>query len=272
MNIDNYTHELQALIVIGGHPSAIKGGADGLNRGLSSLLNDTINRQAPAFWRKICANLNIEHHVALFRGLVIAERELDWLGGSVSGAIWVFRGLRERISESRYAELLNWSLRNRGSNPYVPLGTMRFARSTQELEQEQHDIESRRARRREEHYERMKSQANQKRARRLAAKEHDAAAAAKREQRATAIRALEVMKPEERFVWLVRQQQWAPAAMPPALFPRDQTITSVLSNAEKASLAARLRSARGHWAELREILESESSQSLANRRSPDRAK
>jgi hypothetical protein len=233
-----YSRELRSLILLGSHRSAIDGEAGGLTQEMESM-NDAVNRQAPEFWACVCSDLEVENHVALLRGLVIAERQLGWSGGSVSGAIWVF----------------NLLLKHRGSNPYVPLGSMWSARSIGELEQERHHKELSRTWRRDSHNERMTAQINKKRERLLAAKKHAADTAFRQDERNAVIRELEALEPQERFVWLARQQQWPPSAMPVDLFPCDEVAVSMLSQVEKRLLVTQLRSARGAWAKMRKFLD-----------------
>jgi len=87
---------------------------------------DGINRNSSEFWKSIAEKLSKQDLENLFRGLVIVERELNWIGGSVAGAIWVFRGYKQRFEDTSI-ELANWALKNRGRNPYIPFGRATYA-------------------------------------------------------------------------------------------------------------------------------------------------
>lgn len=85
--------------------------------------HDSVNRQSWTIWDGIVDNLSEPQHAALARGLVIAEKELSWSGGSVASAIWVFRAFERRFPS--YAEVLaEWMLQN-SDNPWVPFTTNR---------------------------------------------------------------------------------------------------------------------------------------------------
>jgi hypothetical protein len=48
---------------------------------------DWINRRGKEFWKHITEEFSRSDLEDLFRGLVIAERELNWMGGSAASAI-----------------------------------------------------------------------------------------------------------------------------------------------------------------------------------------
>jgi len=87
---------------------------------------DSINRLWREKWESIAKSLAQEDCKCLIHGLVIVERELEWAGGSASGAIWVFRVYEERFTPS-HIEIANWVLQNRGRNPYLPFGGQSYA-------------------------------------------------------------------------------------------------------------------------------------------------
>lgn len=82
---------------------------------------DWINRRHKKFWKPIAESLSKSDLENLFRGLVIAERELKWLGGSGASAIWIFHVYQKRFEDASI-ELANWALTNRGRNSYIPFG------------------------------------------------------------------------------------------------------------------------------------------------------
>lgn len=97
---------------------------------------DVLNRQAWESWDAVVADLNQEEHDHLARGLVIAEKELRWCGGSVAAVIWVFRAYARRF-HSVSDSLADWILAH-SENPYAPFGSNRGAiRSLSEFREHQ---------------------------------------------------------------------------------------------------------------------------------------
>ena len=81
---------------------------------------DYINRQHGDTWRKLVADILDNDLVELFKGLVKLERELQWIGGSVAGAIWVYNIIQQRRLDNDYT-IADFGLRN-CDNPWVPFG------------------------------------------------------------------------------------------------------------------------------------------------------
>ena len=94
---------------------------------------DCVDRLDWQSWDAVTAKL-IQHDLAcLARGLVRAEKIERWGGGSVAGAIWVFRMFQHRFSQDANA-LAEWMLIN-SDNPWIPFGSNRGdAHSLVELE------------------------------------------------------------------------------------------------------------------------------------------
>ena len=110
---------------------------------------DWINRFGPAdAWATTVSALSTVQLERLFKILVIAEREFDWLGGSVAAPIWLFRAYSQRV-DADADTLAEWALRNRGRNDYVPFGSMTSARSLEQWHAEQRARSVRRASQRE---------------------------------------------------------------------------------------------------------------------------
>lgn len=84
---------------------------------------DQINRQHWSTWDAVTAEMTQPELVTLAKGLVRAEKEHGWCGGSVASAIWVFRSFARRFPEASDA-LAEWMLRH-SDNPYVPFGNNR---------------------------------------------------------------------------------------------------------------------------------------------------
>ena len=51
---------------------------------------DYINRQHGNTWQEFITKLTDEDLIFVFKALVRLEKELEWIGGSVAGAIWVY--------------------------------------------------------------------------------------------------------------------------------------------------------------------------------------
>lgn len=89
---------------------------------------DFVNRQDNITWLNFTQNLSNEALVALFKGLVKAERHLNWIGGSVAGAIWVYKVINERNIDIN-SSIADYGLRN-SSNPWVPFGSSYYGKRT----------------------------------------------------------------------------------------------------------------------------------------------
>jgi hypothetical protein len=110
---------LQLLVEVGQARSLVEG---------SPLLErltpwDSINRTHWDEWDRATLSMPEDDLTALFRGVVIAERELRWTGGSVASAIWIYRAIQRRFPRSADA-WADWALRE-SRNCYVPFGTNR---------------------------------------------------------------------------------------------------------------------------------------------------
>ena len=92
-----------------------------------------IMRVRPEPWSWIAEDLSTEELIALIKCLTIAESVYDnWMAGSVSPVIWLFRHLSSREPEVSN-DVADWVLANT-HNPYIPFGSDNFgARSTIEL-------------------------------------------------------------------------------------------------------------------------------------------
>ena len=115
-----YSKAVERLIQIGGHIAD----REDLPVDLGGLREyDEINRQGREFWRSVAADLDNFQLVNLLRGLVYAERELHWIGGSGASSIWLFAVFagRER-NTAKVDAIANWAVRNT-QNPYVPFGS-----------------------------------------------------------------------------------------------------------------------------------------------------
>jgi hypothetical protein len=84
---------------------------------------DWMNRVSCNAWTAAVSGLSGSELERLTRGLVIAEEQTNWVGGSVSGSIWAFHALRAK-DLSACDDLADWCLRN-STNPYIPFGSYR---------------------------------------------------------------------------------------------------------------------------------------------------
>jgi hypothetical protein len=110
--------DLQNLIEIGKtNPTEIRNKKDLLEYFKS---RDIINRLGRQEWKIKSLNLSDNDLILLFKGLVLIENELKWIGGSVAGAIWIYRVIIERNLDKDY-EIADFGLRN-CQNSYVPFG------------------------------------------------------------------------------------------------------------------------------------------------------
>jgi uncharacterized FlaG/YvyC family protein len=85
--------------------------------------HDSINRARPEFWKDATADLSDEEVGNLTCGLAYVEAQLRWLGGSVSGVIWLFQALVARgASITLLDDISGWVIEHT-KNPYNPFGT-----------------------------------------------------------------------------------------------------------------------------------------------------
>lgn len=66
-------------------------------------------------------DLSDDELISVYKAVIKLERELKWLGGSVAGAIWLYRIIRQRTLDDDYS-LADYGLRH-SDNPYVPFGS-----------------------------------------------------------------------------------------------------------------------------------------------------
>ncbi|MDP8243748.1 MAG: hypothetical protein P9L94_06675 [Candidatus Hinthialibacter antarcticus] len=82
-----------------------------------------INRINKNDWEKEVSGLSTQELVFLIKGLVFAEKELNWYGGSVAGSIWLFKILIDlNVSIQTLDQVSLWVIKNT-RNPYNPFGT-----------------------------------------------------------------------------------------------------------------------------------------------------
>lgn len=89
---------------------------------------DFINRLHWQTWQQFADELNADELISLFKGLVMIEEKLNWLGGSVAGAIWIYKIIREKKLDNNN-EIADFGLRN-CSNPWIPFGSSYYGKRT----------------------------------------------------------------------------------------------------------------------------------------------
>lgn len=68
--------------------------------------------------------------INFFKGLVLCERDFNWVGGSVASNLFAFREISKHpfmmLNPMRLDDLTDWALKSRGNNGYTPLGSWRY--------------------------------------------------------------------------------------------------------------------------------------------------
>lgn len=82
-----------------------------------------INTLDPLEWRTKIYPYSDSDLIYLFKGLVIAERELQWTGGSVASAIWVYKLIADRNLDTD-KKIAEFAVKN-SYNTHVPFGGSR---------------------------------------------------------------------------------------------------------------------------------------------------
>lgn len=89
---------------------------------------DFINRQHGNTWRELVSEKSDIELISIFKSLILIEKELKWIGGSVAGAIWIYKIIQERNLDLNY-ELADFGLRN-SENPWIPFGGSYYGKRT----------------------------------------------------------------------------------------------------------------------------------------------
>lgn len=108
-------NDIEKLITIGKNDGQFE------NSSLEYFISrDYINRLHGNTWREFMTKLTNEDLIFVFKALVRIEKELEWIGGSVAGAIWVYGVIQNRGLDRDY-KIADFGLRN-CDNPWVPFG------------------------------------------------------------------------------------------------------------------------------------------------------
>jgi hypothetical protein len=89
---------------------------------------DFINRLGWELWKQNSSLLSNSELIDLFKELVLIELELKWIGGSVAGAIWVYRIIQERRLDVDF-QIADFGFRN-CENPWIPFGFSYYGNRT----------------------------------------------------------------------------------------------------------------------------------------------
>lgn len=90
---------------------------------LSTLDTSGMNSSGPEYWDTVCGALSQVERCNLFRGLVIAERELGLTGGSVTATSKLFKKIADSMPLAEAYGLAIWSTETT-TNPYTPISSM----------------------------------------------------------------------------------------------------------------------------------------------------
>ncbi len=214
---------------------------------------DALNRRSG--WSAVAADLQDEDLVGLIRAFVVAERELQWIDGSVAATIWLYRCLAERSIDTADA-ITPWIVKQRG-NPWVPFGTTRDHGATTLREWRARDAEYWRGRRQANERNRVE-QARAKQARlarqREERKKHEERSRRSRARREKSIAALAALTPLERLRSL-SATQYSADYYPACFADVTDDLLGQLETVTRHALLERLRRVRNPaWRDLRRRL------------------
>jgi hypothetical protein len=89
---------------------------------------DYVNRQNIDTWNNLVRDVSDNDLILIFKALVTLERKLKWIGGSVAGAIWIYRIIIQRHLDNDY-KIADYGLKN-CDNPWVPFGGSYYGKRT----------------------------------------------------------------------------------------------------------------------------------------------
>lgn len=214
---------------------------------------DAINRQGREFWQEVSADLSDIELANLACGLASVEARLKWLGGSVSGVIWLFQALVTRNAGIELLdEVAEWILANT-SNPYNPFGTQVSLGATNYSEylklSSSRSIEISKRIEADEKVE-VLAKAERKLRRRMAAA---GAAARNTEVRARIIESMMDLSLSEKLETIARDPTYPPQFFPGSIAKAaTQPVVDALSHDVRLELARRLKGKRrGPWGSFR---------------------
>jgi hypothetical protein len=216
---------------------------------------DWINRFGPVrAWERVASDIQTDALEWLTKALVIAEREFDWVGGSVAAPIWLYRTYSTRVGGDPNA-LAEWIVRNRGRNEYLPFGSRTSARSLEEwhTEQEMRQLYREELRLVQEQQKKEKIERKQRAIERVTQRKHES-----RERHAHIERQLVELRAVQgcqRLSLIARDTSLPLEKIPPSLIVECIDAVQVLDEETKQTLLRRIdRRRRRVWKNLRSAL------------------
>lgn len=212
-----------------------------------------LNGGGPTFWEPICKELSKEDAIYLFKGSVILERELNLHGGSVAANIFIFRHLySHRITSfNERRELVDWALKNRGSNDYTPTGSMVVGKSLREDSEIRYECWKENNEKKEKLAQEIKLR---KQARASAVAKHLEQGRERHSRRTELLSRLVQMSEIEKLDWLSSSDTTL-HAIPPAIFDIEAITAHYQGTPDIEALTQRLGGYKGHWKKLLRSLE-----------------
>jgi hypothetical protein len=246
---------------------------EGLRHLLSRLESSGINRRGPEYWDIVCSRLNKKEQCDLFKGLVIAERELRLSGGSVSATSKVFRALSDSMPLVDAYNLAVWSA-GMSPNSYTPISSINahgilrsfrehmlssgflnfsqaYASAVARFERERRDAHKRR----QAETQRLAETRQSEKAAINSVKENrrDERSSKRLEQLKTALG----LQPSERLRWLATTTLPLPS-IPFDLFDVDTMRDAQLTRETLYQLLSKLEGQKRHWKTLFDLLKNRS--------------
>ena len=93
------------------------------NRLIDEIEQSNVTHMPIDFWIDALAGQPVPVMKNIFRGLIILEKNLNGIGGSVASNIWVLKAIDRYIPDNELIDLISWALENKSQNPYTPFGT-----------------------------------------------------------------------------------------------------------------------------------------------------
>jgi hypothetical protein len=204
---------------------------------------DWVNRVSCNAWTAAVSGLTGSDLERLTRGLVIAEEQINWVGGSVSGAIWVFHALQAK-DQSACEDLADWCLRY-STNPYIPFGSYRGG--CRSLEGYGEFVENRSRRRNRAQQERALAEEHRAMREWLRVREHRRTLTIQKadsEARSTLMTEMALLDPVHRLRLIALDDLHPPDYYPPEFFSTDASFLSGLKPQELDALLTKYASQR----------------------------
>lgn len=205
-------------------------------------------------WADIAARYETPALDWIIRVLIVAQRDLNWLGGSVAAPIWLFRAYIDR-SDGDAERLARWAVANRGRNEYIPFGSA-WGSSLEEWRKWKVDGPRRIAEKRREEQAHREAKVLRLQERQRAHEQRRRAAKSRGKAIAAVLERLERMSPLERLGVVASDRSLPLGALPPALIRSLLGAAAELDADTRAALLGRIDRRRSNgWAQLRSRVE-----------------